>query len=98
MSLGRYTGTADSNIKQLYLDGKEFYSKPVLQRVKLLKENFSYFSYNSKYFRSEYMYFQFNKQTAFKIIGVEILHYRFRLKTVVKEIMDKNELNKIYRV
>lgn len=89
MSLGRYTGTTDSNIRQMYLDGKEFYSKPVLRRVKLLKENFSYFSYNSKYFRSEYMCFQFNTWTAYKLVEVEILHYRFRLKTVVKEIMSK---------
>lgn len=89
MSLGRYTGTTDSNIKQLYLDGKEFYSKPVLRRVKLLKENFSCFSYNSKYFRSEYMYFQFNTWNEYKLIGVEILHYKVCLKTVVKEIINK---------
>ena len=87
MSLERYTGTTDSNIRQLYLDGKEFYSKPVLRRVKQLKENFSYFSYNSGYFRSEYMYFQFNSWAEYKLIVVEILHYRFRLKTVVKEII-----------
>ena len=89
MSLGRYTGTTDSNIRQLYLDGKEFYSKPVLKRVKQLKENFSCFSYNSKYFRSEYMYFQFNTFTEYRLIGVEILYYRFRLKTVLKEIINK---------
>lgn len=86
MSLERYTGTTDSNIKQMYLDGKEFYGKPVLKRVKQLKENFSCFSYNSKYFRSEYMYFQFNTWNEYRLIGVEILYYRFRLKTVVKEM------------
>lgn len=89
MSLGRYTGTTDSNIRQLYLDGKEFYSKPVLKRVKLLKENFSCFSYNSNYFRSEYMYFQFNSWAEYKLIVVEILHYKVCLKTVVKEIINK---------
>ena len=89
MSLGRYTGTTDSNIKQKYLDGKEFYGKPVLKRVNHLKEYFSCFSYNSIYFRSEYMYFQFNTWNEYRLIGVEILYYRFCLKTVVKEIMNK---------
>ena len=84
MSLGRYTGTTDSNIRQMYLDGKEFYSKPVLKRVKMLKENFSYFSYNSNYFRSEYMCFQFNTWAEYKLIVVEILHYRFPFKNSSK--------------